>query len=514
MGGGPALTRQEVAKHTSEDDIWLIVDHQVYDVSDFLEAHPGGEVVLRQVAGQDATEAFYNLHRQQVLTQYKALCLGPLEGETPEVITPQPGDLSTVPYAEPLWLSPVFKSPYYNESHRRLQKAVREFTEVHILPEAKEKEDDGTQISQELIDKMADVNLLACRLGPGKHLRGRTLFGGVVKGEEYDYFHDLIVSQEIVRTNMRGFQDGNMAGMTISLTAVHQWCRDEELRERVSQEVLSGKKKICLAVTEAFAGSDVAGLRTTATLSEDGEFYVVNGTKKWITNGIFCDYFVTACKSDKGYTVLLIERDSNVETKLIKTSYSTAAGTTYIEFNNVKVPKRNILGPEHAGFQVIMSNFNHERFMMCAMVTRWSRTILEECLKWSHQRHVFSAPLIQQPVIRLKLASMISKVEASQSWIESLVYQMNHLSYSAQAQLLSGPIALCKFYCTRTAHEIADDATNIFGGRALTKGGMGGVVEMFQRTNKFDAILGGAEEVLADLGVRQAMKFMPRGAKL
>lgn len=151
---------------------------------------------------------------------------------------------------------------------------------MHILPEAKEKEEDGTQISQELIDKMADVNLLACRLGPGKHLRGRTLFGGVVKGEEYDYFHDLIVSQEIVRTNMRGFQDGNMAGMTISLTAVHQWCRDEELRERVSQEVLSGKKKICLAVTEAFAGSDVAGLRTTATLSEDGEFYVVNGTKK------------------------------------------------------------------------------------------------------------------------------------------------------------------------------------------------------------------------------------------
>lgn len=71
---------------------------------------------------------------------------------------------------------------------------------------------------------------------------------------------------------------------------------------------------------------------------------------------MFCDYFVTACKSDKGYTVLLVERDDNVDTKLIKTSYSTAAGTTYIEFNNVKVPKRNLLGPEHAGFQVIMAN--------------------------------------------------------------------------------------------------------------------------------------------------------------
>ena len=78
---------------------------------------------------------------------------------------------------------------------------------------------------------------------------------------------------------------------------------------------------------------------------------------------------------------------------------------------------------------------------------------------------------------------------------------------------MSGPIGLLKTFCTRSAHEVADDATNIFGGRGLTQTGMGRVVEMFHRTYKFDAILGGAEEVLADLGVRQAMKFMPN-AKL
>lgn len=334
-------------------------------MSDFVEAHPGGEVVLRQVAGQDATEAFYNLHRQEVLQQYKSLEIGTIDGEKPEVISPQPGDLSQVPYAEPLWLAPQFHTPYYNDSHRRLRKAVREFTETHIIPEAKEKEGSGKYISQELIDKMAEANLLACRLGPGKHLHGRKIFGGVVKGEEYDYFHDLVVSQEIVRANMRGFQDGNMAGMTISLTAVHQWCKDDELRERVSREVLSGKKKICLAVTEAFAGSDVAGLRTTAELSEDGEHYIVNGTKKWITNGMWCDYFVTGCKTPKGFSVLLVERTDDVETKQIKTSYSTAAATTYIEFNNVKVPKRNLLGPADKGFIVIMSNFNHEVSASC-----------------------------------------------------------------------------------------------------------------------------------------------------
>ena len=136
--------------------------------------------------------------------------------------------------------------------------------------------------------------------------------------------------------------------------------------------------------------------------------------------------------------------------------------------------------------------------------------VLEECLKWSHQRMVFGKPLISQPVIRQKLARMISLVEANQAWLEQTTHQMNHMTYSEQSALLSGPIGLLKSFATRSAHEIADDATNIFGGRGITQGGMGRVVEMFHRTYKFDAILGGTEEILADLGVRQAMKFMPK----
>jgi alkylation response protein AidB-like acyl-CoA dehydrogenase len=118
-----------------------------------------------------------------------------------------------------------------------------------------------------------------------------------LRGEEFDYFHDLIVTQEMVRANARGFQDGNMAGMTISLTAVLQFANDEAWKNKIAQEVLSGKKKICLAITEAFAGSDVAGLRTTAVKTKDGKHYIVNGTKKWITNGVFADYFVTGAKT-------------------------------------------------------------------------------------------------------------------------------------------------------------------------------------------------------------------------
>lgn len=267
------LTRVEVSQNNTEDSLWCIIDHKVYDLTDFLDAHPGGSVVLQQIAGQDATSAFYNLHRHEVLQKYASLCIGTVEGEEPEVLDRKPGDLSRVPYAEPLWLTPQFTSPYYSEKHRKLQRAVREFVDSDIYPEAQEKELDGTYISQELVDKMAANNLLAMRLGPGKHLAGRALLGGI-KGEEFDYFHDLIVNQELSRAMARGFQDGNMAGMMISVTAVINWANDAALRDKVVAECLSGKKFSCLAITEAFAGSDVAGIRTTATKTPDGKHYM------------------------------------------------------------------------------------------------------------------------------------------------------------------------------------------------------------------------------------------------
>lgn len=320
--------------------------------------------MLRQVAGQDATIAFYNLHRHEVLAKYEDLCIGTLEGETPQVVTPKPGDLSLVPYAEPLWLSPVYKSPYYNESHRRLQKAMRVFTDTYVTPEAQQRELDGKKISQELVDRMSAVGLLHMRLGPGKHLHGVNLFDGAIKGEEFDYFHDLIMSQEGVRANARGFQDGQLAGMVIGLPCVMNYMKDQKRKKAIMDEVFSGKKYMCLAITEAFAGSDVAGLRTTATKTPDGKHYIVNGTKKWITNGVFSDYFITGVKTDKGLSVLIIERGEGVETKPIKTSYSPAAGTAYITFDNVKVPAENLLGEENKGIYVILSNFNHERWTM------------------------------------------------------------------------------------------------------------------------------------------------------
>lgn len=105
---------------------------------------------------------------------------------------------------------------------------------------------------------------------------------------------------------------------------------------------------------------------------------------------------------------------------------------------------------------------------------------------------------------------MISQVEANQAWLESLTHQMCQMSYAQQAKHLAGPIAFLKSYSTQCAGEIASSATNIFGGRGLTQSGMGKIIENFNRGYKFDAILGGTEEILADLGVRQAVKNFPK----
>ncbi|KLO13475.1 acyl-CoA dehydrogenase NM domain-like protein [Schizopora paradoxa] len=511
------FTREEVEKHNNEGSLWVIIDAKVYDLTRFKDLHPGGAAVLldEEIAGQDATDAFFGLHRHEVLLrpQYARLQIGTIEDEEEEIPAPKLGDISKVPYAEPTWLNDGFHSPYFTKNHREFQAAMRKFVDEVITPDALIHESDNKRPNQEVFDKMAALEIHAMRMGPGKHLKGRTLMNGLVKPEEFDYFHELIITQEITRCKSRGYGDGLLGGKVIGLPPVLNFGSDE-LKAKVIPDVLAGKKFICLAVSEAQAGSDVFGLSTTAKKSDCGKFWIVNGNKKWITNGAFADYFTTGCKTDNGFTVLLIERGEGVETKSIKTSYSSTAGTAYVTFQNVKVPIENTLGEEGAGIYVMLSNFNHERWVMCCSSTRSQRGIVEECMKWTTQRKVFGKPLINQPVVRAKLADMIARVESLQAWLENLTHQMNNMPYKEQASKLAGPIALLKMHATRSAQETAKDAVQIFGGRGVTSSGMGKFIEHYHRTVPFDALLGGAEDVLADLGVRQAMRAMPKEAKL
>ena len=521
-----SITPAELASHASEGDCWIAVGGIVYDVSKFAKFHPGGESLLYNegIAGTDASDTFHALHRSEVIKKYARLAVGELVKDPAALPAKRKTEYSpVVPYGEAhgYWRK---HSPYYRESHTRLRKAIRAFIDEHVMPTAARDDEDGVYPSAELNKQMGKEGMLAAVtasiLTPELLASaGLEKLPGDVSLEEFDEFHELIVSEEWKRIGCYGLSDGLVGGFAIGFPPVVKFGNPRLVSQLVGP-ILRGDKRICLAITDPYAGSDVASTTCVGELSPDGTYYTVTGVKKWITGGMMADYFTTAVrtndsKSLSGISLMVIERDDTVTTKAIPTSYSAAAGTAYVVFNKTRVPVKNILGEEGKGFMCIMANFNKERWGMVAAGNRMSRLMVEECIKWAMSRKVFGHPLVSQPVIRFKLAQMAAEVEAVHSFLEDVTYQMTQMSYAEQNRYLAGVIGLLKFRQTRAATVIADNACQIFGGRALTRTGMGQFVEKFQRSYKMQSILGGSEEILADLAIRQAIKYFdPNAAKL
>lgn len=208
-----------------------------------------------------------------------------------------------------------------------------------------------------------------------------------------------------------------------------------------------------------------------------------------------------------GVSLLLIERTMpGVTTRKMKCSGVWSSGTTYITFEDVKVPVANLIGEENKGFKCMMYNFNHERWWVVVQAIRFARVCLEESIKHAHTRKTFGKRLIDHPVIREKIGNMARQIEATQSWLEVVTSQMNTMSKEDQRTRLGGPCALLKAQATKTFEYCARESAQIFGGLAYTRGGKGEKVERLYREVRAYAIPAGSEEIMLDLGVRQAMK--------
>lgn len=302
---------------------------------------------------------------------------------------------------------------------------------------------------------------------------------------------------------------GLSGGLVIGLPPVMHFGSDD-LKSRIVPPCLSGDKVICLAITEPWGGSDVANLQTTAVKTPDGKHYVVNGEKKWITNGVFADYFTVAVRTGGpgmgGVSLLLVERGPGVTTKQMNCMGVWASGTTYITFEDVLVPVENLIGKENKGFKYIMHNFNHERWGICVQSNRFARVCMEEAIKFAQRRRAFGKPLIEQPVIRAKIAEMGRQVMATHAAIEDLTYQFQKMPKLMQPLALGGHTALLKVQCTKTFEFCAREAAQILGGASYTRDGQGSAVERLYREVRAYAIPGGSEEIMQDLGVRMSLK--------
>jgi len=515
-----ALSPEEVLKHNKIDDLWVIVSGKVYDLSTF--DHPGGKKILLTVAGKDATEQFKQFHNMQdVLNKHGSkLCVGEISsGEKNKKVILDGyeqrkakysdqafGEL--IPYADPNWYHD-FRSPYYNDSHRRFREAMREFVNKEIVPNVNEWSDVTKSVPREVHEKSYKAGWLPGCVGKPwpTEFAGPNIAGGV-KPEEWDYFHELIIYDELLRCGAGGVSGAIITGVYIGLPPVLRFGSDY-LKRKVCQPVLMGKKVMCLAITEPHAGSDVANIQTTAVKTPDGKHYIVNGEKKWITNGTFADFFTVAVRTGGsgmgGISLLLIERCPGLTTRAVHTSGGGASGTSYITFEDVKVPVENLIGQENQGFKLIMFNFNHERWGIVIQANRSSRVCYEEAFKYAVKRKTFGKRLVDHPVIRMKFAHMARNIEATHAWLENVTHQMNVMDPIEAAKKLGGSIALLKAQATLTFELCAREASQIMGGISVTKGGQGAIVERLYREVRGYAIPGGSEEIMLDLGVRQAM---------
>lgn len=247
-----------------------------------------------------------------------------------------------------------FHSPYFNESHAALRAEIRQWIENDIEPNVTEW-DEKKEVPREIFLEAGRRGYLAGLLGvhyPTEYTKSRVKS---VAPEQWDLFHEMIVTDEMSRTGSGGFVWNMIGGFGIGCPPLIKFGK-KALKDRILPGILSGEKRICLAITEPDAGSDVANLSCEAKLSEDGKHYIVNGEKKWITNGIWCDYFTTAVRTGgegmNGVSLLLIERDAGgVSTRRMDCQGVWSSGTTYITFEDVKVPVENLLGKENQGFK-------------------------------------------------------------------------------------------------------------------------------------------------------------------
>ena len=247
-----------------------------------------------------------------------------------------------------------FHSPFFNESHAALRAEVREWVETEIEPNVTEW-DEKKEVPAAIYKEMGRRGYLAGLLG--MHYQKDYVDNTVksVAPEQWDLFHEMLLTDELSRTGSGGFVWNVIGGFGIGCPPLVKFGK-KSLVDRILPGILNGDKRICLAITEPDAGSDVANLTCEAKLSEDGKHYIVNGEKKWITNGIWADYFTVAVRTGKpgmnGVSLLLIERDfGGVSTRRMDCQGVWSSGTTYITFEDVKVPVENLLGKENQGFR-------------------------------------------------------------------------------------------------------------------------------------------------------------------
>jgi len=322
-------------------------------------------------------------------------------------------------------------------------------------------------------------------------------FDAIGYPEEYggirgDLFLRIVVAEELCRCGSMGLV-ASLGSLHIALPPIAEHGTREQ-KERFLRPALTGERVAALAVTEPGGGSDVANIKTSAILN--GDHYIVDGCKTFITSAIYADQFTCAARTGgegaHGISLLVIESDApgcSVSEDLKKIGWH-ASNTGEIFFDNCRVPAENLIGKENEGFRYIMENFQSERLQICVMANMTSELAFKEALEYAAKREAFGRPLSGFQVTRHKLADMATMLEASREFTYRVAARMN----AGENQVKE--VSMAKNFACGVSDKVTYEAVQIFGGYGLMRGCL---AERLYRDNRILSIGGGATEIMKEI---------------
>jgi len=336
----------------------------------------------------------------------------------------------------------------FTEEHDRLRESIRAFVERELAPHAEEWEQ--TTFPDSVFPRMGGLGLL-----------------GLSYPEEYggqggDYYCNLVLAEEMTHSQCGGLAMGVAVHTDMATPPIHVFGTEEQKRGYLVPSI-AGELISCLGITEPDAGSDVAGIRTRAV--RDGDDWVINGAKTFITNGHRADYIVLVCKTDPdaghdGISLFIVDMDlpGVVREQKLQKLGMHASDTTLLAFQDVRVPAEALLGEEGKGFYHIMWELQGERLIGAAGCVASAQRLFEKTLRYATEREAFGRPIGRFQVNRHKFAEMATRIEAARQLVYTTAWRFANDQYPVRE------ISMAKLFAARAACDVADECLQIHGG--------------------------------------------------
>jgi alkylation response protein AidB-like acyl-CoA dehydrogenase len=368
----------------------------------------------------------------------------------------------------------------FTEEHDQLRESIRAFVTKELAPHAEEWEE--TTFPDWVFKRMGELGFL-----------------GLSYPEEYggqggDYYCNIVLAEEMVHSNSGGLAMGIAVHTDMATPPIHLFGTEEQ-KQRYLVPSIRGEKISCLGITEPDAGSDVSGIKTRAV--RDGDEWVINGSKTYITNGHRADYIVLVTKTDPdagydGFTLFVVDMDTPgvIREKKLEKLGMHSSDTALLAFQDVRVPAEAQLGQEGKGFHHIMWELQGERLIGAAGCVAGAQKCFDRTLQYATERTAFGRPIGRFQAIRHKFADMATKIEAGRQLVYTTAWRFANGEYPVRE------ISMAKLYTARMGCEVIDECLQIHGGAGYMKE-YG--IERAWRDMRLNRIGAGTDEVMLDV---------------